>query len=82
MTDLHFQHDGVHHYIRILQVDTKTDPDGLPLVVYEGMIDGREYCYWESEAANVWNLFQEAIAAYVEHTADDRIEIRRFTEGG
>lgn len=81
MTDLHFTHGGKSHSVRVLSVDDK--PSGA--VVYEGLVDGREYVYWESDPdasgeVTVWNLFRDAIDAWLEHQQDDSQTKTRWRE--
>ena len=76
MTELHFNHEGKQTFIRILAVDQKPGDK----IVYEGMLNGREYFYWESDAKTEWTLFQDAIRAYDEHLNDTRTEIRVWEE--
>lgn len=66
MTDLHFLFNGEQHYIR-LRPGLDQTPRGT--VVYEGLIDGREYVFFEVDLdrqgeVDVWWLFEAAIAAY------------------
>lgn len=81
MTELHFNFAGKSHNIRILGVDDK--PSGA--VVYEGLVNGREYVYWESdpdEAGEVaiWQLFRDAIDAWLDHQQDDSKTQKRWRD--
>jgi len=65
---LYFTHNGAQHFIRILSVDTKPGE----IVVYEGLVNGREYFHFEfkPDTADIWELFEHAVSAYREYTRD------------
>jgi hypothetical protein len=66
MSDLFFNIDGKQHYLRIRPNLDETDHGTQ---VYEALIDGREYTFFEVAldgfgTVDVWSLFEAAIAAY------------------
>lgn len=66
MSDLHFMLNGEQHYIRIRGNLDTTD---RRTTVYEGLVDGREYVFFEVDLdeagrVDVWSLFERAISAY------------------
>lgn len=82
MVSLNFTHEGRQHFIRILRVDEK--PENI--AVYEGLLDGNEYFYWESQlnedgSLAEWHLFADALQAYMAHEKDDTVVKTRWRDG-
>lgn len=78
MSDLHFMLNGEQHYIR---VRPNLDTTERHSTVYEGLIDGREYVFFEVDLddagqVGVWSLFERAIAAY--RAQCDETEVKRL----
>ena len=76
MTDLYFNFGGESHFIRIRANLDSTDRG---TAVYEGLVDGREYVFFEVDLDNageveVWSLFERAIAAYRAQCSETEIK--------
>lgn len=71
--DLYFNLNGKTHYFRLRVVDHK-DKD---VDVWEALVDGREYVFFESqidpngEGPQVWELFELAIQSYLDYGKDE-----------
>lgn len=81
MTDLYFTYQHKQHWMRILRVDDKPDH----VAVYECLLDGREYIYFESQLSDEGtisesSLFADALVAYMEHDKDDTVAMTRWRD--
>ena len=82
MTELHFNVNGKTHFFRLRIIDNK--PEGV--AVWEALIDGREYVFFESkidpdgEDPQIWELFELAIEAYLDHSKDETITQTRWRD--
>lgn len=81
MPDMMFNFSGKSHHMRVLAVDKKD----TGATVYEALVDGREYVYWEADPdvvddLNAWSVFAGAIRAYLSHEQDDSTTQTRWRD--